>query len=323
MEALDCFLCSEPYNTSNKAPRFLQCGHTYCTECCQIILDNKPSECPEDSTPITYSSIESIPKNQALLKLLSNSKICPIHKNKQEYVCINCKTQICSRCALMGAHRDHEIKRMEEVKQEVFMQATLLVDMLEIIDKTENELSGTIMVKLEETAEIYDKKRTEIEKLIKSEFMQMRSQIDQLEKSVLKDLEKHFDDIENVIASSREFPKVIYKQAGEWKDMARNLLESIDTKNQDPSSILFKMLASSNVELFQAGEKLLTDLEGIKDIKIEKIIEDIQALGVEFVKGVIPTLCKVVKKPVKRFNDSYEIGQSNILDSFESNKNSD
>jgi hypothetical protein len=223
----------------------------------------------------------------------------------------------------MGAHRDHEIKRIEEVKQEVFMQATLLVDMLEIIDKTENELSGTIMVKLEETAELYDVRRKEIEKLIKSEFVQMRNQIDLLEKSVLKDLEKHFDDIENVIASSREFPKVIYKQAGEWKDMARELLDSIDTKTQDSSSILFKMLASGNVELFQAGEKLLTDLEGIKDIKIERIVEDIQALGVEFVKGVIPSLCKVVKKQVRRFNDSYEVGQSNFLDSFESNKNTD
>jgi hypothetical protein len=223
----------------------------------------------------------------------------------------------------MGSHRDHEIKRMEEVKQEVFMQASLLVDMLEIIDKTENELSGTIMVKLEETAEVYEKRREEVEKMVKNEFVLMRNQIDLLEKNILRDLEKHFDDIENVIASSREFPKVIYKQAGEWKDMARNLLETIDANNQDPSSILFKMLASGNVELFQAGEKLLTDLEGIKDIKIEKILDDIQALGVEFVKGTIPSLAKVVKKPVKKFNDSYEVGQSNIFDSFESNKNID
>lgn len=323
MEALDCFLCSEPYNTTSKIPRFLPCGHTYCSECCQIILEGKPSACPEDSTPISYTSVESIPKNQALLKLLSNSRICSIHKNKLEYVCINCKAQICSRCALMGSHRDHEIKRVEEVKQEVYMQASLLVDMLEIIDKTENELSGTIMIKLEEVAELYDTKRSEVEKNVRHEFSQMRSQLDLLEKNVLKDLEKHFDEIENVIASSREFPKVIYKQAGEWKNMARNLLETIDAKNQDPSSILFNMLASGNVELFQAGEKLLTDLEGIKDIQIEKITDDIQALGVDFVKGVVPTLCKIVRKQSRRFNDSYEIGQSNILDSFESNKNLD
>lgn len=323
MEALDCFLCSEPYNSTTKIPRFLPCGHTYCSECCQIILEGKPSACPEDSTSISYTSVESIPKNQALLKLLSNSKVCSIHKNKLEYVCINCKAQICSRCALMGSHRDHEIKRVEEVKQEVFMQASLLVDMLEIIDKTENELSGTIMIKLEEVAELYDTKRSEVEKNVRHEFSQMRNQLDLLEKNILKDLEKHFDEIENVIASSREFPKVIYKQAGEWKNMARTLLETIDAKNQDPSSILFNMLASGNVELFQAGEKLLTDLEGIKDIQIEKITEDIQALGVDFVKGVVPTLCKIVKKPSRRFNDSYEIGQSNILDSFDSNKNLD
>jgi hypothetical protein len=319
---LSCFLCTEAYNASNKAPRFLPCGHTYCSECCGIILEQKPSRCPEDDTEISYSRIEEVPKNQALLKLLHVPNVCQEHKKKLEYVCINDKTRICSRCALIGSHKDHEIKTLEDVHKEVVTRAGVLVDMLEIIDKTEAELSDTIMVKLEEVAELYDRKRAEVEKTVKSEFSIMRSQLDMLEKNVLEDLEKNFDNIENVIVSSREFPKVIYKQASEWKDMARDLLDLIDAKNEDPSYILFKMLASGYAELFQAGEKLLTDLEGIKDIKIEKISDDIQALQVDISKNIIPTLCKVVRRREnKRLSDFSEANESNTRKYSSENKN--
>ena len=303
--ALSCYLCSESYNATNKVPRFLPCGHTYCSQCCEIILEQDPCICPEDSFPISYNNIEAIPKNVALLKLIQKPNICIEHKKKLEYVCINCKIRICSHCALMGAHKDHEIKAMEDVHNEVVMRTGCLLDMLEIIDKTETELSDTIMVKLEQVTTDYDKKRIEMEKTVKNEFTIMRNQLDTLEKNILESLEKNFDNIENVIVSSREFPKVIYKQASEWKDMARDLLDLIDAKTEDPSYILFKMLASGYVELFQAGEKLLTDLEGIKDIKIEKISDEIQALGIEFIKGVIPTLCKVTFKSKTSINDRF------------------
>ena len=322
---LNCFLCSETYNTSTKVPRFLHCGHTYCSECCGIILSQKPCVCPEDNIEITYPDIESIPKNVALLQILKKPNICAEHKKKLEYVCINDQIKICSHCALMGAHKDHEIKAMEDVHNEVIMRTGCLMDMLEIIDKTETELSDTIMTKLEEVADHYDKKRTELENSVKNEFFRMRNQLDSLEKTVLNDLEKNFDNIENVIVSSREFPKVIYKQASEWKEMARDLLDLIDAKTDDPSYLLFKMLASGYLDLFQAGERLLTDLEGIKDIKIEKISEDIHSLSFDFKANVIPTLCKVVVKRNNSANDkgfeNFNSSESNSKDYFEENKN--
>lgn len=323
--ALTCFLCSESYNTSNKAPRFLPCGHTYCSECCGIILEQNPARCPEDESNISYTSIDAIPKNQALLKLLQNSNICTEHKKKLEYVCINDKIRICSRCALMGAHKDHEIKTIEDVHNEVVMRAGVLVDMLEIIDKTEAELSDTIMVKLEAVADQYDNKKEELKKSVKSEFTTMRAQLDALEKLVLTDLDKSFTNIENNITSSRELPKVIYQQASEWKDMAKDLLNLIDAKNEDPSYILFKMLASGYVELFQAGEKLLTDLEGIKDIQIEKISEDIQALDIDYTRNKIPTLCKVVNRGKslqgRKMGESNNLSDFNMKNFTEENKN--
>jgi B-box zinc finger len=322
---LTCFLCSETYNITIKAPRFLACGHTYCSECCGIILSQVPCLCPEDNTPISYPSTESIPINVALFKLIQKPNICPEHKKKLEYVCINDQIKICSYCALMGAHKDHEIKAMEDVHNEVAMRTGCLMDMVEIIDKTEIELSDTIMVKLEEVAASYSVKKSQIELSVKNEFNIMRAQLDALEKNVLKDLQKHFDNIENVIVSSREFPKVIYRQASEWKDMAKDLLDLIDAKTDDPSYLLFKMLASGYIELFQTGEKLLTDLEGIKDIKIEKISEDIQSLSVEYTRNVIPSLCKVVFRSTNFSNDrtieNLNINEFNSTDDLQDNKN--
>jgi len=306
-------------------PRFMMCGHTYCSECCGIILQQVPCVCPEDNSPISYNNVEDIPMNVALFKLIEKPNLCNEHKKKLDYVCINCKSKICSHCALMGGHKDHEIKAMEDVHNEVAMRTGCLLDMLEIIDKTESELSDSIMIKLEEVADHYNRKRTDIEKTVKTEFDLMRTQLDTLEKNILETLEKHFDNIENVIVSSREFPKVIYRQAGEWKDMARDLLDLIDAKTEDPSFILFKMLASGYLELFQAGEKLLTDLEGIKDIKIEKISEDIQSLGIVFTRNVVPTLCKVVFQSKNSSNNSLiadsNASESNTKDDFEENKN--
>ena len=321
--ALNCYLCAESYNKANKLPRFLACGHTYCSECCGIILEQVPCLCPEDNFPISYSKTEEIPMNVALLKLIEKPNLCADHKKKLDYVCINCKSKICSHCALMGGHKEHEIKAMEDVHADVAMRTGCLLDMLEIIDKTEAELSDSIMIKLEEVANLYNKKRTEIEKNVKHEFDVMRTQLDALEKNVLETLEKHFDNIENVIVGSREFPKVIYKQAGEWKDMARDLLDLIDAKTEDPSFILFKMLASGYLELFQAGEKLLTDLEGIKDIKIEKISDDIQSLGIEFTRNVIPTLCRVVFRSQNSGNNkiSEDVNITEFKDYLQENEN--
>ena len=303
--ALNCFLCAEGYNKTDKLPRFLACGHTYCSECCGIIIQQVPCVCPEDDSPISYSKIEEIPKNVALLKLIDKPSLCAEHKKKLDYVCINCKSKICSHCALMGAHKEHEIKAMEDVHADVAMRTGCLMDMFEIIDKTEAELSDSILIKLEEVAHLYNRKRTEIEKSVKHEFNVMRN--------AMQTLEKHFDNIENVIAGSREFPKVIYKQAEEWKDMARDLLDLIDAKTEDPSFVLFKMLASGYLELFQAGEKLLTDLEGIKDIKIEKIADDLGALGIQFTRNVIPTLCKVVFRSHNSGNNT-ESGDRNCTE---------
>ena len=38
---IDCTICMEKYNSNNKIPRILSCGHTYCTQCLEKIASSE------------------------------------------------------------------------------------------------------------------------------------------------------------------------------------------------------------------------------------------------------------------------------------------
>ena len=41
---LECAICMEKYNTTNKIPRILTCGHTFCSSCLEIICERSGIE---------------------------------------------------------------------------------------------------------------------------------------------------------------------------------------------------------------------------------------------------------------------------------------
>ena len=58
MNSLICPICQCNFNLTTRKPRVLECGHTYCTECLQEILQKKELKCPVDNK--TWSDIVSI-----------------------------------------------------------------------------------------------------------------------------------------------------------------------------------------------------------------------------------------------------------------------
>src|SRR5690242_11807114 len=78
---LDCNICLEKYDSKEKIPRLLKCGHTFCTKCLKEItrLNNNSNEnlrlpfvkCPMDKLighPNT--NVEEIPINRLVIDLL-------------------------------------------------------------------------------------------------------------------------------------------------------------------------------------------------------------------------------------------------------------
>jgi len=72
---LDCAICMEKYNSNNKIPRILTCGHTFCTQCLEKIArrDNRNSgiNCPLDKTlGHPNKKINEIPINRLIIDFI-------------------------------------------------------------------------------------------------------------------------------------------------------------------------------------------------------------------------------------------------------------
>ena len=69
-EGCTCVICDIPYDESNRKPRMLKCGHSYCSFCLKELLKHQPILCPECRKTLRYKSLEEIPTNYSLLTLL-------------------------------------------------------------------------------------------------------------------------------------------------------------------------------------------------------------------------------------------------------------
>ena len=72
---MDCPNCKTFYNETDHVPRLLiQCGHSICEKCSTSLYSNYTIICPECKSPNYASSLQSFPKNLALL-LINQSKM--------------------------------------------------------------------------------------------------------------------------------------------------------------------------------------------------------------------------------------------------------
>jgi hypothetical protein len=120
------------------------------------------------------------------------------------------KIKICSYCALLGSHKDHEVRSYEEIMSEVHDKAKFLLEILEMVTRAEQEIDCTVMEYLDKAYKKIIQKKTEIEEKAKKNFKKIRKAIDTLEKNTMDSLQKNIDYIENMIVNAREMPKKIY-----------------------------------------------------------------------------------------------------------------
>lgn len=154
---MDCPNCKTFYNESDHVPRLLiQCGHSICEKCSTSLYSNYTIICPECKSPNYASSLQSFPKNLALL-LINKSKIkknhtsltnenhsndnsgrdnnfhCQKHQKKVEgyflkkeefsikkkikAFCEKERQLLCINCILEDGHRSHEISSLQNVKK--------------------------------------------------------------------------------------------------------------------------------------------------------------------------------------------------------------
>ena len=83
---LECAICMEKYNTTNKIPRILTCGHTFCSSCLEIICERSGIEssgisCPLDKTKGHQNkNVSEIPINRLIVDIIDMN----VEKSKKQ-----------------------------------------------------------------------------------------------------------------------------------------------------------------------------------------------------------------------------------------------
>ncbi|CAD7932864.1 unnamed protein product [Amoebophrya sp. A120] len=76
---MECTVCFHPYTETDRAPKILQCGHTYCYQCCLNLVQQREETAGQDEeTPVivcpmcrTHSLITQVRNNYALAEILA------------------------------------------------------------------------------------------------------------------------------------------------------------------------------------------------------------------------------------------------------------
>ena len=224
---LKCSICLEFYNSSEKKPRILSCGHSFC-ESCLIQLENPCcSTCRCDFDPD-----EPLPLNNDLMSLSENRKeddgddedICRDHNSPKNCECSTHRTMICAVCGMMN-HKQCET---------TFIGVKLSTKKRKFNDE---EFKVVHDIHLESVGKIT--------KLTKNDI--------RLEKNIKKMKDKLRELKEEAIRTKIELEKESER------------LQNIDLRRAQITELRKKVDASSTVSEFEDNKKLLVNL--LEDFK--------------------------------------------------------
>ncbi|TNV72867.1 hypothetical protein FGO68_gene4339 [Halteria grandinella] len=116
---LICNICMHKYDTAQRLPLTLMCGHTICKVCANNIHKFNNMKCPFDNLVFNhYSSADALGRNFTVLELLEQEKQkylkadvrpCIVHKNKKvKFYCNQDQAYACSEC-LLSNHQGHAV----------------------------------------------------------------------------------------------------------------------------------------------------------------------------------------------------------------------
>ena len=69
---MECEICSEKYDTEDRKPRNLPCGHSFCTVCCKQLYQVKEITCPRCRQKVFNKYAEELPVNYPMLDMISS-----------------------------------------------------------------------------------------------------------------------------------------------------------------------------------------------------------------------------------------------------------
>jgi len=184
-DAVECKICKQVYAD----PRILPCGHTFCFKCIDEWRSNRQQvhsmSCPLCRNVFTYLPSE-LPKNYSFMDVLgkikeSGSRVyCGEHVDRAiEIYCTDCKTAICTMCAIKS-HNGHGLSDSDDLRKQM---ADDVVNVTSGIDKCREMLQSVEKKKKDLTEEL---ERAKVEINMTAE--QLKQMIDAHREKLLNEL---------------------------------------------------------------------------------------------------------------------------------------
>ncbi|XP_063586659.1 E3 ubiquitin-protein ligase TRIM65-like [Penaeus indicus] len=187
-----CTVCEEQYN-DQRNPRALSCGHSFCSTCLNQLFVQNSRLCPECRAYIRTASVNDIPVNYALLRLVRaqaaqtpkpapkpdldpNGGECQAHGSIMFFWCVKCFTWVCRDCLVV----DHPESPRGTCVIKAPKQAT--EDMIQ----TENRKVTGLILDIERIIKMMESGKLRLEnqkKQIENNITALRTQIVTLETS--------------------------------------------------------------------------------------------------------------------------------------------
>ncbi|XP_073529237.1 E3 ubiquitin-protein ligase TRIM32-like [Phyllobates terribilis] len=162
---LHCTICTEKYNETDRRPKVLCCGHTFCMKCLQEVFSRSlylpvqehiptlrcPS-CRQTTEIFNVWCVSHLSDNFSIVNFLTEEKsskqYCRNHQHDMTIFCYQCQRLLCPSCALQhAAQTRHKTESAESAALKYRQQIHLAINdckkkqnrLLEIIQEAEVE----------------------------------------------------------------------------------------------------------------------------------------------------------------------------------------
>ncbi|KAM3134266.1 hypothetical protein pb186bvf_013551 [Paramecium bursaria] len=322
LEELICPECRTMFNDNENIPLMLpDCGHTICQQCIEEMLGHGSEFCcPEDGIHAkNRSKIGDFPRNCQLLKMvlkqrlsyapqvsnqisrqstrndddleyrvqLNNQELCSEHLEKLEIVCLTDKVRICTRCALFGLHRHHEVRSVDDVIKEITAKAESIMQIYQKIQNKQPEFAEQKYY--ESITEKFQSILHESHLTVKEKFKELHNLLDQKEQKLIEQLNALTSNLEQ--QTKKQLKELISQSLSSselWKITAKDKLVYFSTKTEN-GEIPLDLMNFQEYGCVDKGKGILDDMERtqklldnkVQNIKLKKLRVDLKKTEIE------------------------------------------
>ncbi|XP_042221997.1 uncharacterized protein LOC121866410 [Homarus americanus] len=296
MDVLECQVCFEKYNSVNRKPHSVTCGHSFCSVCLTDMMKNGLSSCPHCRKALNTSTLDTIPVNYSILSLVEAVErtsidlsslgvseapvrppkeaagVCDDHGNYLVFFCTTCDKWICRDCTVIEhektAHKVISIKAMlhekkkenttnlESMENQSKQQIGDLVDYLKEL-QTERSMLEKMKEQIKKAIELSLEEQDRVKQTL-TEGEQLQCQLSAA-KVYLSDATT-LDEVNNAVTGTGSF-KQCYEQ---WTCDSTSRLMSHNNRNNFLKWVMMMVSGSDVKEGVHGGRAiyLVQEVEG-------------------------------------------------------------